>query len=166
MSLTVSVDIKQHWTMLRHWSRFVPNMSPTSEDMKLYIIIIIIPSATEAILTYHWGKNEYWYGPSPSHVLLKTTNYSRNLASRIKAHHNEHRRGRGDKKISNGQGSVGHSHLLLFPRTLNLTCRFTVSSRLSCLFICAFVCAFVCLFVSIFSITRVALLVKQWSFLV
>ena len=25
--ITVSVDIKQHWTMLRHWSKFVPNMS-------------------------------------------------------------------------------------------------------------------------------------------
>ena len=25
--LTVSVDVKQHWTMLRHWSQFVPNMS-------------------------------------------------------------------------------------------------------------------------------------------
>ena len=23
----LSVDIKQHWTMLRHWSQFVPNMS-------------------------------------------------------------------------------------------------------------------------------------------
>ena len=27
ISLTVSVDVKQHWTMLRHWSQFVPNMS-------------------------------------------------------------------------------------------------------------------------------------------
>ena len=27
MSLTVSVDVKQHWTMLRQWSQFVPNMS-------------------------------------------------------------------------------------------------------------------------------------------
>ena len=27
LSLTVSVDVKQHWTMLRHWSQFVPNMS-------------------------------------------------------------------------------------------------------------------------------------------
>ena len=29
MSLMVSVDVtvKQHWTMLRHWSQFVPNMS-------------------------------------------------------------------------------------------------------------------------------------------
>ena len=27
MSLTVSVDVKQHWTMLRHWSQFFPNMS-------------------------------------------------------------------------------------------------------------------------------------------
>ena len=29
MSLTVSVDVKQHWTMLRQWSLFVPNMSIT-----------------------------------------------------------------------------------------------------------------------------------------
>ena len=27
MSLMVSVDVKQHWTMLTHWSQFVPNMS-------------------------------------------------------------------------------------------------------------------------------------------
>ena len=27
MSLTVSVDVKQHWTMLTHWSQVVPNMS-------------------------------------------------------------------------------------------------------------------------------------------
>ena len=26
-SLTVSVDVKQHWTMPTHWSQFVPNMS-------------------------------------------------------------------------------------------------------------------------------------------
>ena len=27
MSLAVSVDVKQHWTMLRHWWQFVPNLS-------------------------------------------------------------------------------------------------------------------------------------------
>ena len=27
MSLMVSVDVKQHWTVLTHWSQFVPNMS-------------------------------------------------------------------------------------------------------------------------------------------
>ena len=27
MSLMVSEDVKQHWTMLTHWSQFVPNMS-------------------------------------------------------------------------------------------------------------------------------------------
>ena len=27
MSLTVSVDVKQHWAMLRRWSQFVPNLS-------------------------------------------------------------------------------------------------------------------------------------------
>ena len=29
MSLMVSVDLKQHWTTLRHWSQFVPNCQPT-----------------------------------------------------------------------------------------------------------------------------------------
>ena len=45
MRLMVSVDVKQHWTMLTHWSQFVPNMSTwqvTSKDIKLYIIIITI----------------------------------------------------------------------------------------------------------------------------
>ena len=27
MSLTVSIDVKQHRTMLRYWSQFVPNVS-------------------------------------------------------------------------------------------------------------------------------------------
>ena len=27
MSLTASVDVKQHCTMLRHWSQLVPNLS-------------------------------------------------------------------------------------------------------------------------------------------
>ena len=27
MSLTVSAEVKQHWTMLQHWSQFVPNIS-------------------------------------------------------------------------------------------------------------------------------------------
>ena len=35
MSLMVSVDVKQHWTILTHWSQFV---NLTSEDMKLYIV--------------------------------------------------------------------------------------------------------------------------------
>ena len=42
MSLMVSVDVKQHWTVLTHWSQFVPNnyVSPTSEeDIKLYVIM-------------------------------------------------------------------------------------------------------------------------------
>ena len=41
MNLTVSVEVKQHRTMLRHWQ-------PTSEDMKLYIIIINGTMCTEA----------------------------------------------------------------------------------------------------------------------
>ena len=42
MSLTVSVDVKQHLTMLRHWSQPVsshPSMATDiPEDMKLYIV--------------------------------------------------------------------------------------------------------------------------------
>ena len=37
MSLVVSGDVKQHWTMLTHRSQFVPDMSTS----KFYIIIII-----------------------------------------------------------------------------------------------------------------------------
>ena len=40
MSLTVSVDVKQHWTMLRHRSQFVSNMLPRTWS-SIYIIIII-----------------------------------------------------------------------------------------------------------------------------
>ena len=40
MSLMVSVVVKEHWTMLRQWSQFVPNATTDTvpEDMKLYII--------------------------------------------------------------------------------------------------------------------------------
>ena len=39
---TVSVDVKQHWTVLRHWSQFVSNMST---DMRRH----------EALLYHHCG---------------------------------------------------------------------------------------------------------------
>ena len=43
MSLTVSVDVKQHWTMLTHWSQVCPKyVNLTSEDIKFYIIIVKI----------------------------------------------------------------------------------------------------------------------------
>ena len=50
MSLVVSVDVKQHRTMLRHRSQFVPNtcVNPTSEDMKLYIIMIF-PASLQSL---------------------------------------------------------------------------------------------------------------------
>ena len=96
MSLTVYVDVKQHWTMLRHWSQFVSNTSTdirgheallhhhqkvcdvnghprtwsstssssseglwcqrTSEDMKLYFIIIIRRSV---MLGCQWCFHEW-----------------------------------------------------------------------------------------------------------
>ena len=40
MNLMVSMDVKQHWTMLRHWSQFVPNMSSNIRGHEFYIIII------------------------------------------------------------------------------------------------------------------------------
>ena len=53
MSLMVSVDVKQHWTMHTHWSQFVPNMyvnrhprtlsstssSPSSWELSLYVLV-------------------------------------------------------------------------------------------------------------------------------
>ena len=56
-SLLVSVDVKLYWTMLRHWSQLVPNMS-TGEDIKHHFIIIII-------IRTSWGKwasskFQYW----------------------------------------------------------------------------------------------------------
>ena len=39
-SLLVSVDVKQYWTMLAHWSQLVPNIDicqPTSEDIKHHL---------------------------------------------------------------------------------------------------------------------------------
>ena len=56
------MDIKQYWTVLRHWSQFVPNTSKlTSKDMKLYFIIIIPniqwPSKTMRTLTQSIALN-------------------------------------------------------------------------------------------------------------
>ena len=98
----------------------------------------------------YWGENEHVFRLIPSHivdvvycfylalfsvfsvleqthcahmwfyVLLKTTNYSRNGDSGVKTHHDQHRRRRGDRKISNGKGSLRHWHLLQSQRTLNL----------------------------------------------
>ena len=44
--------------MHTHWSQFVPNnyVNPTSEDIKLYIIIIITTGTTEArVVGEGWG---------------------------------------------------------------------------------------------------------------
>ena len=38
LSLTVSVDVKQHWTMLRHWSQFVPNNMST--DIRGHVALL------------------------------------------------------------------------------------------------------------------------------
>ena len=60
---------------------------------------------------YYGGEDEYLYILTSSHIPLKSTNYSSSANSSIKTHHNRHRRWReGQKKISNGEGSLGHWH--------------------------------------------------------
>ena len=53
-------------------------------------------------------KQQHLYGPTPSHLPLKTTNYSRQHGFIIKTHHNQHRWQRADTTISTGNGSLGH----------------------------------------------------------
>ena len=50
--------------------------------------------------------------PTEETTTLRRKHLYGNLDSRIKTHHNQHRRRRGDRKISNGKGSLGHWHLL------------------------------------------------------
>ena len=42
MSLAVSVDVKQHWTVLRHWSQFVPSMSTGIRGHEALLVISIV----------------------------------------------------------------------------------------------------------------------------
>ena len=58
MSLMVSVDVKQHWTMLWHWSEFVPNMSTDirgHEALLHQTLSLICPGERSGIW---WGE---WY---------------------------------------------------------------------------------------------------------
>ena len=50
MNLTVSVDVKQYWTMLRHWSQLVPNMSTD-----------IIIFWADVLLSSHYMR--FWWVP-------------------------------------------------------------------------------------------------------
>ena len=64
MSLTVSVDVKQHWTVLRHWSQFVPNMS--TPDIWGY----------EALLRHHYRSTHYPICMcTPTHIFTHTHSY-------------------------------------------------------------------------------------------
>ena len=82
-SLTVSVDVKQHWTMLTHWSQLVPNnCQPTSEYMKLYIIVITaqllkqqlssgvqrLPLCTSVVKAWRWLSDGLGFGGLPGSV--------------------------------------------------------------------------------------------------
>ena len=60
------------------------------------------------------------YAPTPPQVPLKTTSYSRKISldSRIKTHHSQHRRRRGDRQISNAKGSLANRRLLQSKWTL------------------------------------------------
>ena len=77
MSLTVSVDVKQHWTVLRHWSQFVPNMST---DIRGY----------EALLHHHYRST---HSPirmcTPTHIFTHTHSYipsNANIHPRVRTH--------------------------------------------------------------------------------
>ena len=77
-----------------------------------------------------------------------------NLDLHIKIHHNQHRQWRGNRKISNGKGSLGQGCLLVLLSKWTMTlwnwrgCCHAMSSWLW-----------------VFNIVRIALLMKQWNFL-
>ena len=58
MSLTVSVDIKQHWTVLRHWSQFSPNMSTDIQghEAPLHLYVWLVVKAAKK-LPHNWSRS-------------------------------------------------------------------------------------------------------------
>ena len=60
-SLLASVVVKLYWTMLRHWSQLVPNMSTTSEDIKHHFIIRIL--ALKPAQKVPRKRSKRWEGP-------------------------------------------------------------------------------------------------------
>ena len=59
MSLMVSVDVKQHWTMLTHWSQFVPvNRHPRT-----------LSSTSSSSVKQHW----VWTAPGYRQVVRSTS---------------------------------------------------------------------------------------------
>ena len=56
MSLLVSVDVKQHWTVLWHWSQFVPNMSTDiwGHEAPLHLYVWLVVKAAKK-LPHNWS---------------------------------------------------------------------------------------------------------------
>ena len=49
----VSVDIKQHGTMLRHWSQFVPNMSTDIQGHEVLLYHDTLPTMMKKMKNIH-----------------------------------------------------------------------------------------------------------------
>ena len=97
-------------------------LSDWPELGKLWINFVLITEskrcikmATDAAVTnrgYCWGENKHLHRLTLPHVPLRTVHYSKKFGFMLKTHHDQHRQWRGDRKISNGKGSLGHCHLL------------------------------------------------------
>ena len=86
-------------------------------------------------LAYYWGENNTFTDRRRPTYHWRPQIIQENLDSRFKTQHNEHIRRRGREKISNGQGSLGHWHLLQLPRSLN-SLLLLLLLLLFCLFVC------------------------------
>ena len=67
MSLTVSVNVKQHLTVLRHWSQLVPNVSTDirgDEALPHHHYLLVWLSLFNADLSL----KRYWLGPKSQEV--------------------------------------------------------------------------------------------------
>ena len=99
---------------------------------------------------YYWGENKHLCGLMPYHWRPQIT--QENLDSCIKTY-NQYRCWRGDRKILNGKGWLGHLHLLLLRWTLAVWnwqgCSHAVSS-----------------WFWVFDVMCFTLLEKQWNFLI
>ena len=82
MSLMVSVDIKQHWTMLRHWSQLVPNMST---DVRGHEARLHHHHLHHLVLCFSWTSTDgiAWSGVC---VSLQASSATRHSCSPLSVH--------------------------------------------------------------------------------
>ena len=88
MSLTVSVDVKQHWTVLRHSSQYVPNMSTDirGHEALLHHIfcesefrscvkveVAVLGSPSLIILRFPWAKKQHFNNKRQQKTVRKLT---------------------------------------------------------------------------------------------